>query len=89
MRGTLAECIERWLRLPPHHQQNCSLSHDAGPGRWGSGSIRAYVAVNGLPPQMAPVTPAQLEKMIETKPLGVASADPMQVRDSAPIRRSD
>ena len=89
MRGTLAQCIERWLSLPPHQQQDCSLSHDAGPGRWGPGSVRAYVAVHGLPPQMAPVSPAQLEKMIEKKPLGVAAADPVQMCDSAPIRRSD
>ena len=89
MRGTLAECILRWLNLPAHQQQDCSLSHDAGPGRWGPGSIRAYVALHGLPPQMAPVTPAQLEKMIEKKPLAVTLADSVQVRDSAPIRASE
>jgi len=87
MRGTLAECIQRWLSLPPHQQQNCSLSHDAGPGHWGPGSIRAYVAAHGLPPQMAPITPEQLEKMIEKKPLGVTLPDSVQVRDSTPVRR--
>jgi hypothetical protein len=77
------------LKSPSHHQQNCSLSDDAGPGRWGPGGIRAYVAVNGLPPQMAPVTPAQLQKMIEKKPLGAALPDPVQVRDDVPIRRGE
>ena len=87
MRGTLALCIQRWLSLPPHQQQNCTLSNDASPGRWGPGSIRAYVAVNGLPPQMPPVTLTQLEKMIEKKPLGASLPDPVPVRDSVPISR--
>ena len=87
MDGTLAQCIARRLGLPPHQQQNCSLSHDAGPGRWGPGSIQAYVTVNGLPPQMRPVTPAQLEKMIEKRPHGATPADLVQVCDGVPIPR--
>jgi hypothetical protein len=85
MHGTLAQCIARRLGLPPHQQQNCSLSHDAGPGRLGPGSVRASVPVHGLPPQMRPVTPAQLEEMIEKRPLGAPPADPVQVRDGGPI----
>ena len=89
MRATLAECIQRWLSLPAHQQQNCSLSHDAGAGRWGPGSIRAYVAAHGLPPQMAPVTPEQLEGMIEKPSLAATPPNEGQVRDSAPIGKGD
>jgi len=34
---------------------------------------------------MRPVTPAQLEEMIEKRPLGAPPADPVQVRDGGPI----
>lgn len=45
MRGTLAECIQRFLSLPKHQQQNCTLTNSAAPGQWGPASIRAYVSL--------------------------------------------
>jgi hypothetical protein len=40
MRGTLAECVKRFLNLPQHHQQNCTLTMDNVSGRSGPASIR-------------------------------------------------
>jgi hypothetical protein len=83
MRGTLAKCIQRWLSLPQHQQQNCTLSNDATPGQWGPASIRAYVAANRLPPQMAPVSPDRLRVMTTKELPGPTAASPVQVQDGA------
>lgn len=54
MRGTLAECITRWLALPGYQQQNCEMACDPpGRGIWSAERISAFVAKNGLPPDMA------------------------------------
>ena len=87
MRGSLAECVQRFLSLPQHHQQNCTLSNDAAPGQWGPASIRAYVAAHGLPPSMAPVSPARL-KQLTTKDLPQATPpSPLQVQDGAAVAK--
>jgi hypothetical protein len=84
MRGTLAECVGRFLSLPQNLQQNCTLTNSAAPGQWGPASIRAYVAVHGLPPQMAPVSPARLREMVEKKLPEATTASPVQVQDGSP-----
>jgi hypothetical protein len=84
MRGTLAECVQRFLSLPQHHQQNCILTNSASPGQWGPASIRAYVAVHGLPPQMAPVSPTRLKEMTTKKLAQATAASPVQVQDGSP-----
>jgi len=38
---------------------------------------------------MPPVTPAQLQTMIEKKPLGPTPPDRVQMRDGVPIRWGD
>jgi hypothetical protein len=91
MRGTLAECIQRFLSLPQHQQQNCTLTNDAAPGHWGPGSIRAYVAVHGLPPQMTPVSPDRLKRMTEKElpqpalPGSGLAGDPARARDDGDV----
>jgi hypothetical protein len=69
MRGTLGECIERFLNLQPQHQQNCTLTHEAGQGNWGPASIRTFVLTNGPPPQMTAngrqLTGERLRKLCE------------------------
>jgi hypothetical protein len=82
MRGTLAECIQRWLSLPQHQQQNCTLTNDAAPGRWGPASIRAHVAVHGVPPQMGTVPPDKLKDLTEKQ---LPAAEPFKgIPDSTP-----
>lgn len=53
--GTLAQCIARWLDLPDHQRQGCSLGWREG-RRWGSmepADIAGYVVSAGLPPHVA------------------------------------
>lgn len=87
MRGTLAECVQRFLSLPQHHQQNCALTNSAAPGQWGPASIRAYVAVHGLPPQMAPVSPSRLKEMTSKELPQATSSNPLQVQDGAVVAK--
>lgn len=74
--GTLAQLVERWLRLPWNYQQQCSLGW--GPdaeGRHGSfqaNGIGAFVLRAGLPPAMLngrsrPPTTEEIERYF-TKP---------------------
>src|SRR4051812_7411323 len=63
MRGTFGACVERFLSLPQHHQQNCTLTIEGTRGNWGPASIRAYVAVHGVPPQMGRVPPDKLKQL--------------------------
>ena len=53
--GTLAVCVARWLDLPDHHRQNCSLSWREGRrrGTMEPPDIAAYVLAAGLPPHVA------------------------------------
>ncbi len=53
MRGSLAECAERFLNLPYHHQINCSLSWEGGGHFSSSDDIRSLLRRIGPPPQMA------------------------------------
>lgn len=71
LRGTLAECITRWLSLAAHHQRNCEMScRDASPGVWEAERIAAYIRTHGLPPAMVAArggsqpSPEELERMI-------------------------
>jgi hypothetical protein len=51
LRGTLAECIARWLSLAAHHQRNCEMScRDTAAGAWEAERIAAYIRTHGLPP---------------------------------------
>jgi hypothetical protein len=87
MRGTLAQCIQRFLGLPQHHQQDCTLTNSAAPGHWGPASIRAYVAVHGLPPQMAPVSPSRLKEMTTKELPQVTPPSPLQAQDAASVAK--
>jgi hypothetical protein len=51
MRGTLARCVERFLNLPRHQQQDCSLRIE-GYRTLEAASIVAFVAMHGLPPSI-------------------------------------
>jgi hypothetical protein len=84
MRGTLAECIERWLGLPPEQQQNCTLTNDAAPGQWGPASIRAYVAAHGVPPQLPRITAEELAKITAKPQLAPRLASEPWYSDSCP-----
>jgi len=57
LRGTLAQCVARWLDLQSHQQRECTLhwgDHSAGPvGTMGPASIGAFVIAHGLPPAVA------------------------------------
>jgi hypothetical protein len=87
MRGTLAECVQRWLDLPQHEQQDCMLTNSAAPGQWGSAGIRAYVALNGLPPRMAPVSPDRLKEITSKQLLTASPFQPFT--DSSPRPRRE
>jgi hypothetical protein len=50
VRGTMADCVEAFLSLAHHHQQDCELSPAGSDSPWGPGCIRAYVKRNGPPP---------------------------------------
>lgn len=63
MRGTLAQCVQRFLSLPQHHAQNVTLTIEGVKGNWGPASIRAFVAANGVPPQMSPVPLDRLREL--------------------------
>lgn len=52
--GTMADCIARWIALPSHQQQNCSIGWGPWEGQYGSMEamgIAAYVRRHGLPPK--------------------------------------
>jgi hypothetical protein len=55
-RGTVAQMVERWLRLAWSQQQGCSLAWgpdgDGKHGGWQANGIGAFVLRAGLPPQM-------------------------------------
>lgn len=53
MDGTLAECLEKWLALPHHHQINCSLSVVGTGQAWEPERMAAFVKRHGLPPALA------------------------------------
>jgi hypothetical protein len=87
MRGTMAECVQRFLNLPQHQQQNCTLTIDGTPGTWGPASIRAHVAIHGAPPQMGKLPPHRL-KMMTTKELPQPTPpSPLQAQDAATIAK--
>jgi hypothetical protein len=69
--GTLAQMVERWLRLAWHVQSGCSLGWGPdGEGRCGhylGNGIGAFVLRVGLPPAMLaqrgrPPTPEEIER---------------------------
>lgn len=71
-RGTVAQMVERWLRLAWNQQQGCSLGW--GPdangkqGGWQANGIGAFVLRAGLPPPMLakrsrPPTREEIEAM--------------------------
>jgi hypothetical protein len=87
MRGTMAECVQRFLNLPQHHQQNCTLTIEGTRGNWGPASIRAHVAVHGVPPTMGTVSLDRLKEMT-TKELPTATPpSPLQAQDAAAVAR--
>ena len=57
LKGTMAQCIARWLDLQGYQQRECSLSWGdpiTGPfGRMGHHGIAAYIVAHGLPPAVA------------------------------------
>lgn len=75
-RGTVAQLVERWLRLAWNQQQGCSLGWgpdaDGRHGGWQANGIGAFVLRAGLPPQMLAArslrpTREEIERMF-TKP---------------------
>jgi hypothetical protein len=53
MRGTLAECVIRWLSLPGDQQRACQMAcSEAGNEVWSAERIAAYVVTHGLPPAL-------------------------------------
>jgi hypothetical protein len=63
MRDTFSACVQRFLSLPAHAQQNITLTIDGTPGRWGPASIRAHVAKHGAPPQMGRLPPDKIREL--------------------------
>lgn len=64
MRGTLAECIERFLSLPYHQQINCELSWDPPEsGTLEADGIRRLVERIGPPPTLAAQRQISQEKL--------------------------
>jgi hypothetical protein len=70
--GSLAQMVERWLRLAWNQQQECTLGWgpdaDGQHGHMSAGAIAAFVLRVGLPPQMLasrakPPTREEIERM--------------------------
>jgi hypothetical protein len=87
MDGTFAECLERWLGLPHHHQINCSLSVEGTGEPWEPERMAAFVRRSGLPPALASRVQGNAEvlmRMLE----GAKTEQPVQhFPDGAPIAR--
>lgn len=61
MRGTLAECLERWIALPHHHQINCSLAVEGTGEPWEPERMAAFIRRHGPPPALAARAQASAE----------------------------
>jgi len=83
VRGMMADCVEAFLSLAHHHQQDCDLSPADSDSPWGAGGICAYVKHNGPPP--APrILAEELAEMMAEKP---ASADPVSLGHGSAHRK--
>ena len=87
MRDTFAACVHRFLSLPQHQQQNCTLTIDGVRGQWGPASIRAHVAVHGVPPQMGKVPPDRLKELTNKELPQATAPSPLQALDGAAIAK--
>ena len=89
MRGTLAQCVERFLNLPYHQQRDCSLRID-GYRTLEAANIVAFVATHGLPPSIAArvdnATDWLRKATTETRYERPPSADPLPPTHSTPPR---
>ncbi|HUE65806.1 MAG TPA: hypothetical protein VMO78_15635 [Rhizomicrobium sp.] len=82
IRGTMAECVEKWLSLPDYQKRDCRLRVD-DLGSFEGNGITRLVKRYGLPPRMAArlgMWAAQYLEAIKQRPYErPASADPISL----------
>jgi hypothetical protein len=71
MRGTPAQCVERFLNLPHQQQRDCSLRID-GYRTLEAANIVAFVATHGLPPSIAARVDNATDWLRHNRPQGLS-----------------